>query len=161
MRRVLLISGIVIAVVFAVRTTIVRGATNQESASGKKTQSPSMGAKQKTTELIVDSDFSADFENLLKEKRLKLGKNLVASDASGSKLWANVTKDGSDLVVDWQVTDKEDRRIPSEVFGIRKQGATLRSEETWYVCTEGPGGKRDCKITKCVPRFPCPIWICG
>ena len=162
MRPTLLIAGVLLAALSAAKTTAIFAAAHkQEPPTQSKMASKSMGSKQKATELVIEADVTSEFDSMLREQRLKLGRNLVHTDASGQKLWADVAKDGTDVSVAWQVTGKQERPVPTRVFEISKASPAPRSEERWLVCTVGTDGKLHCTETKCPVKFPCPKWICG
>ncbi len=119
-----------------------------------------------TIRIQIIGDVHHKFHSMLENQNqgLREGMNLLATGPSGDKLWADVKKEGQSIVVNWVITDKSDRRLPQNSVSISTvQPGTPRSEEKWLVCTEpqGPGGPRVCHEVPCVPKFPCPKWICG
>jgi hypothetical protein len=159
MRRVLLF-GLAV-VLFSCFQSIAPLTAGQEPEPGKKSATQNMGPNTPTTQLVIENDATKDFDSLLQNKTLKLGRNLVATNPSGSKLWAEVSKHGNDLNVRWELTNKEGHKLPARLFDITSSTEQPRSEERWLVCVTGTDGKLHCTETKCVPRFPCPKWVCG
>jgi len=110
----------------------------------------------------VAEDVHRKIHALIDTGKLREGMNLVTTTPTGEKLWADVKKEGQFVVMSWVVTDSSDRRLPtSEVVINFGPNASPRSDEKWLVCTEPPNGPRKCTEVPCVPRFPCPKWICG
>ena len=138
-------------------TTVPVGKAAEENVQ-KKQLGPS-----EMISLEVVANLDSKFQEMLDSKQLRLGMNLVSTDPTGKKVWANLTKGkaGHSVYIDWVVTDKSDKKLETSMVSILTgQAGTPQSVERWLVCTEPKTGPRVCHEVPCVPKFPCPKWLC-
>jgi hypothetical protein len=110
--------------------------------------------------LRIRADAKQKFHAMMDKNQLREGMNLIVTEASGNKVWANLKKEGQFAVVDWVITDRAGKRLETTMVNI--QFVSPRSEEKWQVCPKGPD---DCHDVPCVPKFPCcqkdhKMWCC-
>ncbi len=117
----------------------------------------SLARAAETIQLQIVGDAHQKFQAMINNKQLKEGMNLVLTNPSGEKVWADVKKEGQLVAVDWVITDRSDKKLATSALSISNvQPGTPRSEEKWYRCTEPKNGPRQCTEVPCVPKFPYP-----
>ncbi|HEX9501295.1 MAG TPA: hypothetical protein VGA10_06540 [Thermoanaerobaculia bacterium] len=103
--------------------------------------------------LRIIGDARQPFKAMMSTDKLLNGMNLIRTDQSGVKLWAELKKDGESSVINWILTDMAGARLPSSTIRIQN---TQNSEEKCMSCTEPKTGPRVCTEVDCQKiRIPC------
>jgi hypothetical protein len=101
--------------------------------------------------LRITGDARQPFKTTMSTDKLVNGMNLIHTDQSGVKLWANLKKEGESSSVEWVLTDMAGTKLPSSTIRIQSQN----SEERCLQCTEPKTGPRVCHEVPCPIRVPC------
>ena len=106
--------------------------------------------------LRIVGDARPQFKTMMSADQLKNGMNLLSTDPTGVKLWANLKSQGGFIAVDWAMTDLSGKALESSLVRIESASSgSPRSEERCLECTEPKNGPRVCHEVPCPVRVPC------
>jgi hypothetical protein len=107
--------------------------------------------------LRVVGDARQPFQTMLNANKLRNGMNLILTDPTGVKIWANLKKEGKFSRVDWVMTDMAGKTLES--FLVKIEYASPRSQEgKCWDCKkspDGPAGPPNCTEVPCPIHIPC------
>src|SRR5260370_40978908 len=96
--------------------------------------------------LRIIGDARQPFKTMMSTDKLLNGMNLIRTDQSGVKLWAELKKDGESSVINWILTDMAGARRPYSTIRIQN---TQNSEEKCMSRTDPKTGQPGSTQVKC------------